>query len=412
MSVHLTFVENKSISIRLRPINNCVLLLHQDKKKQRIEFPHGFLLSKQKMNETDSSFEHFCRICATQPKKVVNLFGTIHNGISLADMLMYCLKRSVNKIDGLPNSICLNCKTNLIFTYEFYSLCEASEQYFLKRLSPNDQNNDEFKTILSNEATHDTNDMSIAHIKLETEYEMPVTATILQPSSLVDEKFGFDVQSNVLASELICVEENFDINNIEVEENGETSKQLQPISRLRQRRSPTKQKATQAMVQKVRHKTNDEHGVFECFECKQEFHLLNDLRQHMNEHNSTRKPFECKTCSMRFIHINSLVRHKLRHNKNIHECEHCSQSFNTLTAVKQHVQDQHKDHLDAYECDQCSEKFALHFLLTLHQEWHKKAKPIRCSTCNAVFFNERKLKAHIRDNHASNYDQMRKINPV
>ena len=80
--------------------------------------------------------------------------------------------------------------------------------------------------------------------------------------------------------------------------------------------------------------------------------------------------------------------------------------------VKQHVQEQHKDHLDAYECDQCSEKFALNFLLVLHQEWHKKAKSISCSTCNAVFFNERKLKAHIRDNHASNYDQMREKSSV
>ncbi|XP_055308379.1 zinc finger protein 211-like [Sitodiplosis mosellana] len=121
----------------------------------------------------------------------------------------------------------------------------------------------------------------------------------------------------------------------------------------------------------------------------------------MNEHNNIRKPFECTTCNMRFIHINSWFRHRSRHTKNIHECEYCSESFNTLTAVKQHIQDMHKDHLKAYKCDQCAEEFALHFLLVLHHEWHKKAKPIICSTCNMVFFNERKLKAHIRDNHAN-----------
>lgn len=343
------------------------------------------------MDESECSFENFCRICATQTNQVQNLFETTHDGIFLSEMLRYCLKRTVDRIDGFPGNICSNCKTNLIFTYEFHRICETSEEYFSKRL-PLNKYNDEFK---ENSESIPTNQNAIdADIKIENDYEL-----IHQPNN-IEETFDFDARP-ILASELVCVEENLDVNNL-VEEGQENSESVLPISRLRHR---SLTKATH-LLRKVKHKPLDDRA-YECFECKKQFDQLNELRHHMNDHDNNRKPFECTTCNMRFVHLNSWFRHRSRHTKNIHECEYCPQSFNTLTGVKQHIMEIHKEHLKAYKCDQCSEQFALHFLLVWHHEWHKKAKQFLCSTCDAVFFNERKLKAHIRDNHASKY-QFRK----
>lgn len=338
------------------------------------------------MDETLSSFVSFCRICASQSNQVLNIFENIHNGVILAEMLVHCLKRPMNKIDGLPENICSNCKTNLIFTYEFHNLCEANEQYFLSKLP---QNQNKLNECSKFESTHNTSqnyEATVERVKVEDDYELA------NQGNIVDESIDFDVRP----SELVCVEENFDENSI-IEESQEIGEPLQQIGRLGQRNT-----RRTAQLRSGRLKTDDK--IFECFECKGRFEKLNELRQHMNEHENTRKPFECTTCNMRFVHLNSWFRHRSRHSKNIHECEYCSESFSTLTGIKQHIQEMHADKAKAYKCDRCSKEFALHFLLVCHYEWHKKAKKFICSTCDAVFFNERKLKAHTRDSHASNYN--------
>lgn len=331
------------------------------------------------MDGTGGLFFDYCRICASQSNPVQNLFELVHNGMNLAEMLQFCLKRQI-KDDGLPANICTVCKNNLISTYEFHNLCEASEQYFLNQL---------ISLNPSNELLTKQNCDIEPPIKSENEYGF--------------DDFDYRIKSDVptLASELVCVEENFDVSNI-FNENGLELKGRQ----CRRRRNSAKT----VQAKKVRLKT--EEKVYECYECKSQFDGLNELRTHMHDHDSSRKPFECATCKMRFVHLNSWFRHRTKHTKNIHDCEYCSEAFNTLTALKHHIQNAHKEQMNAYKCNQCSEEFSLHFLLVWHIEWHKKRKPFDCHTCDAVFFSERKLKSHIRDKHASKFHSSIQIQKV
>lgn len=328
------------------------------------------------MDGNDDSLVDFCRICATLSNQVQNLYEIVHNGVVLGEMLKYCLKRPVNKADNLPKSICTNCTSNLITTYDFHSLCESSEQYFLKRLPSNRIYNESHSKYSNNEVI------------------TPNESEFNNSSSNFDDNHDFDKIERTIVSELVCVEENFDVRDIITEEDSESSL---PINQLRSRNA-----SQTAQKRKRKHKHDEK--VYECYECRKNFDEFRDLRSHMQDHDDIRKPFECSTCKMRFVHLNSWFRHRSRHTKNIHDCEYCDQAFSALTPLKHHIQDMHKDHLKAYKCDQCTEEFALHFLLIWHKEWHKKAKQFICSTCDAVFFNERKLKAHIRDNHASMYN--------
>lgn len=337
------------------------------------------------MDRTECSFDDFCRICATQSNYVQNLFEIVHNGIALAEMLGFCLKRQINRIDGLPQNICAICKNNLISSFEFHSLCETSEQYFLKQCIPNNRYHgiSTHTSVVESMGSNRNREIVLSQIKTETDSEL----------DHIDANFDYGIKSDepMLASEMICVEESFDINNVINENEPEF---VEPNGRP-QRRSSSKIMQAQKIHPKI------EAKVYECFECRRRFDEFNKLRAHMNDHDSSRKPYECTICKMRFVHMNSWFRHRARHNKSMHDCEYCSEAFDTLPALKQHIQEFHKEQMDAYKCNDCSKKFALHFLLLCHLERHKNAKTFVCNTCDAVFFSDRKLKGHIRDKHAS-----------
>lgn len=328
-----------------------------------------------------------CRICAQPTNQTDCLYEMLHNGIILVEMLEYCLKRQISRQIELPQRICANCKTNLINTYNFHILCESSEQIFVTKFHSSDANQESnnTKTIRQSDSTNQIqiNDVNLDHMKNEID-------DCQQSINIETDDFGYKTETTH-ASELVCVEENFDDDSLITDENHIEF----PLSkRLRNRnvsKSPKQRK----------NRYNLDEKVFECFDCKEKFDRLQQLRTHIQTHDDNQKPFECKTCNMKFMNLNSWFRHRSRHTKNIHDCEYCNQSFNTLTILKQHIRELHADRLNAYKCDQCSDEFSIHFLFIWHKECHKKTKQLKCSTCHDVFFNERKLKAHIRDNHAS-----------
>lgn len=326
---------------------------------------------------TEENVPDLCRICAKLSNQIENLFETQYNDMVLSEMLKFCLKRQILKENSLPRTICLNCKSKLILTYDFLNLCETSEKYLLTKYSLQDVN-DDFTfphCTFPLDDNNQSNDVNTILIKCEEDD---------------DNDFGYKDDSSALASEIICVDEQFNESNVIAaqipvfDENSIGETKSQRLATLRRRV-----------------KQSIEQRTYECYECKKPFQQLRELRNHMQDHDSSRKPFECITCNLRFMHLNSWFRHRSRHTKNIHNCEYCEAEFNTLTRLKRHIQEMHKERMNAYRCDQCSDKFSLKFLLIWHYEWHKKAKQFVCNTCDAVFFNERKLKTHVRDNHAS-----------
>lgn len=340
------------------------------------------------MDRLDESLEKFCRICAKNTHQIQNLFEIVHDGVILADMLRHCLKRSVRMIDGFPSNICTICKANLISSYEFIKLCDKSEQFFSIKLDSIERSDDfkPFTQVYSGSRINENLNSNIEMLTLN-KYDLDEMSDIH-----ADEDVDFDIMGEVPidVSGLLCVKNNFDVNRILTEENTEIL-----LS------SDTKNRGLPKIPSFRKFFEKSEARTYECYECKRNFSVFSELRQHMNEHDNTKKPFECTTCKMRFVHLNSWFRHRSRHTKNIHECEYCKQSFPSLPTLKHHVQELHKDHLIEYKCTKCPKIFSQHFLLVWHNEWHKKAKQFVCSTCDAVFFNERKLKAHNRDNHLS-----------
>lgn len=310
---------------------------------------------------------NFCRICAQQSNDTQHLFEMMHNTISLAEMLAYCLKRPIIKSDNLPNTICLNCAENLISTYDFHKLCESSENILLEMFASNDDNGMPSEIKSEIECINIGSDFSLDY-KPEQEYPPEPNFTA--------ETFDHDMKIHA-----------------------ENSSSSNPIAQLRNCNSiKTNRKRKKWIKMDVQ-----DTKLFECFQCKEEFKQLCDLRAHIRDHESGEKPFECKTCKAQFAHLKSWSRHCFRHTQNIYDCEYCDEAYKTLRLLKHHIQEIHKDRLSAYQCDQCPKKFPLRFLLVWHYVEHKRVKRIVCPTCDAVFFNDQQLKSHIRDTHESKY---------
>lgn len=342
---------------------------------KKIVYGHFFRRVEGENMNTEENVPDLCRICAKLSNQIENLFETEHNEMVLSEMLKFCLKRPILKENSLPRNICLNCKSKLIATHEFLNLCETSEKYLLTNYSLQEVGDELTFPLDENQS----NDVNTILIKCEED-------------DGDDDNFGYKDDS-ALASEIICVDEQFNVSNV-------IAAQIPAFDDS----SICDTKSQDVVLpQRRRAKQSIEQRIYECYECKQPFQQLRELRSHLHDHDASRKPFECLTCNLRFTHINSWFRHRSRHSKNIHNCEYCQAEFNTLTTLKRHIQEMHKERMNAYRCEQCSEEFSLKFLLIWHYEWHKKAKQFACTTCEAVFFNERKLKAHIRDNHSSEY---------
>lgn len=273
-----------------------------------------------------------CRICAQISNDSQQIFEIVHNGVILAEMLQYCLKRQITKENGLPTSICLNCNKNLVFTYDFLKLCESSEKILFEKLAINNTTEDVFQQNLPVEIKIED---QISDVEDNSEYAC-------------DETYAFELETD----ENEYFDESIDMI--------EKSALLQP-----KESGPNSNAEEVTRQQKI--KRNVEKREFECFECKKKFDKMLKLKKHMNDH----RPLECKLCKSRFMRFKVWYRHRLRHNTNVYDCEYCEEEFSKKPILKKHIQEAHKHKMDAYKCNQCTKKFPLRILLFSHQEWHR-----------------------------------------
>ncbi|XP_049822361.1 zinc finger protein 470-like isoform X3 [Aethina tumida] len=81
--------------------------------------------------DSQLSIEKICRSCMTENDDMQNVFeGTFEidgKTVKLSDMLMTCATISVTSGDGLPCTLCLNCKSKLNVAFQFKQQCEKSD---------------------------------------------------------------------------------------------------------------------------------------------------------------------------------------------------------------------------------------------------------------------------------------------
>lgn len=284
-----------------RILHNCHILTVQVIKLNVISFPHirlftfqGHYFSKNCRMAEYNSFQNCCRICRENRAGVHNIFDEFYNGQRLVDMLEYCLQYPVNTSEQYPDTICAECSSNLIVTYEFFVLFKKSEEYFQNCIDEVVKTPNQIKIELVN--VPDTNETSLDYIKIEPSIETNIDVSV-------------DEGKQITCEPLLECSNNEILGNNGIESS---------VVRRRRSRKPGK--------------------IQQCTECEKSFMTISALKQHLVSH-STERPHACTQCPRKFKRERELKIHALLHlDERSFACDRCDSRFNSHPELKHHME--------------------------------------------------------------------------
>ncbi|XP_030765394.1 zinc finger protein 2 homolog [Sitophilus oryzae] len=374
-----------------------------------------------------------CRTCLGENGEMRSVFmmeEATGQTMSMADMLMRFANVEVDKEDGLPQLICLQCILQLSRGFSFKQLCEQSDcnlrQYLgkppikltEKKEDPEQSNfNNSFLIDSFNDSRDSYND-----------------------SSTSSDSEDFKEEITIVSHPVI---EN------ETEEKVIAHKQLLQISRTQNGNDKKKKCTTELKGSKKPHvcnvckkthlslkafrkhlRTHVEDRPYKCKQCSKSFTEENYLNNHMRSHiPDSEKPHECEYCKKRYTHPTLLNNHMLRHtgerpyvceicNKGCyaensllkhmkihmkkkgdpgllkHICDYCRTEYPSAEALSVHIKQHSGDR--PYLCNICGKTFPQRFNLELHSRTHTGERPFECEICKNGYVSKASLKIHMR----------------
>jgi len=151
---------------------------------------------------------------------------------------------------------------------------------------------------------------------------------------------------------------------------------------------------------------------YECSECQKVFVSEGKFKQHVALHEAGGelcRAFGCSVCDLAYTTVARLNRHLEVHRydvvASIYKCMLCSDQFEWVNDLKQHVAETHGISQPQHQCDKCAKSFANGSLLKSHLRFHA-GKVFSCSVCDMRFEHAATLKVHM-DTHMPADDKTR-----
>ncbi|XP_077300941.1 uncharacterized protein LOC143921486 [Arctopsyche grandis] len=308
-----------------------------------------------------------CRLCLCSAP--AEAFVSIHGYPlePLAKRISSCCQLQVEKGDGLPDTICRSCNTNLELLISFRKVCLQSEE--------------------------------ISKIKLKESVNIKHEEVLLEDLIWENE---IDVRSpgNVCNATV-----NDELNEWELSTSARTdsSPQIHSIENINSRICGTKTLfKCDICLKSFSHKTNlSKHKKIhtglkphKCKICLKMFGLKSILATHMRSH-SGEKPYQCDICLKSSASKSNLALHILTHTGvKPHKCKICLKSFSQSSSLKIHQRTHTGE--KPYQCDICLKWIATKNNLTKHRKIHTGLKPHKCKICLKSFSQSSSLKIHQR----------------
>ncbi len=144
-----------------------------------------------------------------------------------------------------------------------------------------------------------------------------------------------------------------------------------------------------------------ESDKFVCRLCSQEFNILRSLRNHVNEHHVHEKPFPCNVCDRSFRTPKKLEDHmRSSHlNEKPHKCHLCDKAFVAPSGLKYHKRSAHGIG-SKFKCEQCDKEFNGRQALQFHIARYHTGASYVCEDCGQSFAVKEVLKNHIYRKHS------------
>ena len=143
---------------------------------------------------------------------------------------------------------------------------------------------------------------------------------------------------------------------------------------------------------------SDTPKSFFCKICDKSFHFRHDLNHHLKlSHNEKR--FNCDHCKNTFATVSSLKNHTLTHNAPNIQCKDCDFKTHTKTKLNEHIERLHNE--QTYFCDICDFKCKLRKQLKEHntRKHDDTFQKFKCDYCTYTADRKDYLKTHIQSLH-------------
>ena len=132
--------------------------------------------------------------------------------------------------------------------------------------------------------------------------------------------------------------------------------------------------------------------VHECKHCGQLFDQLSAYKEHERIHIGM-KPYGCKHCDKCFRYLSRYKEHERSHTgQKPYTCKFCKKCFNQPSHCKQHERTHTGE--KPYTCKHCKKCFSQPSACKTHERIHTGAKPYTCKHCDKCFSRLSHCKVH------------------
>ncbi|XP_047536536.1 gastrula zinc finger protein XlCGF17.1 [Vanessa atalanta] len=296
-----------------------------------------------------------CRVCLEKTNVLINIFKNTDSGM-ISTNIMCITGIQIHPNDGLPNSICKRCNTNLQKCIDFRRLCEKSDK--------------KLRSALINI----TNDK-----QTNAEYE----PTSKECSTLYVNNENCEESKKAVISKT----ETSASNNLSISNKVSQKQQCCTCGKI----------MSSSFRLKTHLATHTDVKPYACVYCNKKFSLVQNLNVHLRIHTGE-KPFSCAVCGKTFAQSSGLTTHKRKHTgQTPYKCVLCPRSFRTVGHLQYHVR-RHTGE-KKFECDMCSRAFITRSDLKQHIMTHSGEKLHVCCNCGMKFSRASNLKRHVKYSH-------------
>ncbi|XP_055545942.1 RE1-silencing transcription factor-like [Wyeomyia smithii] len=402
--------------------------------------------------------KRICRFCLTQEEPMSDIFSTeaAANNYNwrtkptpLTLQIMACVSIEVYKDDGMPSTICNNCRLLMDHSYHFKQICKKADTllktYPLTGVWPEKLavSINLFKSSQPLTTNEDTQPRKINQLKRRhstyqppIQESKPITVAQVKPSMKRQPKEEY-LENEQETVEEVEVKPKIVKLSIEDLRNIKQGKPIEKTRNLYQKAGPTPKKSPVKVINgnlgaaakkpillntMLSSKKTEEHvvqvadgrleivsmeasetdpvkvaepvatHVFPCNECDRSFPLRQLLEIHKSNHNRERN-HPCELCDKRFFSKYDLAKHNMTHTgERPFVCVICKSAFPRATLLTRH-QKIHKDQ-PKFVCMYCQRSFFSDEELQKHTETHQKRRPFHCKKCPKSFAYKQGLERH------------------
>lgn len=289
---------------------------------------------------SSSEFECLCRVCTKHMSEAKNIFTTIYQTKSLAEMLRICSRQHIEESDGLPANVCSACALSLISSYEFFELTTTSDGMFRQVLLQESS-----KQVMT-ERTHETMDQVVIGIDAVNRFNKHTkieSLSSMHPTTVNDTDLKLASIKGRKVYECVECKQTFD-----------------RLSRLREhlQHHPIDNSLT-GSHKLLKSETDQYPGIGG----------VTDSKPLSKPKVKKSQVFPCEYCSRVYNTIKGMVKHAKKHeNLNTYQCSKCTRSYIVRIQLEHHLETKHKkpgDHVCV-----CGKRFSKACLLRVHSRIH------------------------------------------